>query len=67
MTLHVADVNTILLPVAAICENGNKVTFTGTRGRIVSIKTGRITKFRRHGNVYVMGIGVLNPKSQISR
>ena len=61
MTFQVAQVNKILASVAGICDNGNEVTFTATGGRIVSIKNGRITKFRRHGNVYVMDIWVLNP------
>ena len=61
MTFQVAQVNKILASVAGICDNGNEVTFTATGGRIVSIRNGRITKFRRHGNEYVMDIWVLNP------
>ena len=57
MTFQVAQVNKILASVAGICDNGNEVTFTATGGRIVSIRNGRITKFRRHGNVYVMIYG----------
>ena len=62
MDVQVADVNNILVSVTWICGNGNEVTFTATGGRIVSIRTGRITKFRGHGNVYVMDTWVLNPK-----
>ena len=61
MTFQVAQVNNILASVAGICDNGNEVTFTATGGRIVSIRNSRIAKFRRHGNVYVMDIWVLNP------
>ena len=61
MTFQVAQVNKILASVAGIYDNGNEFTFTATGGRIVSIRNGRITKFRRHGNVYVMDIWVLNP------
>ena len=61
MTFQVAQVNKILASVAGICDNSNEVTFTATGVRIVSIRNGRIDKFRRHGNVYVMDIWVLNP------
>ena len=60
MTFQVAKVNKILASVAGICDNGNEVTFTKTDGRIVNVTTGRITQFRRHGNVYVMDIWVMN-------
>ena len=61
MTFLVADVNQILVSVVDICDNGSEVTFTATGGKIASIKTGRITKFRRHGHVYVVDIWFLNP------
>ena len=61
MTFQVAQVNKILASVAGICDNGSEVTFTSTGIRKVSTKNVRITKFRRHGNVYVMDIWVLNP------
>ena len=56
-----ARVNKILASVALICDNGNDVTFTKTGGKIRNLKSGRITEFRRQGNVYVMDIWILNP------
>ena len=44
-----------------ICDNGNEVTFTAAGGRIVSITAGRITKPRRHSDVYAMDTWVLKP------
>ena len=61
MKVQAAQVSNILASVAGICDNGNEVAVTTTGGRIVSVRNGHITKFRRHGKVYVMDIWVLNP------
>ena len=61
MTFQVSAVHKILASVAGICDNGNTVVFTSQGGIIKNIKTGRETRFRRQGSVYVMDIWVLNP------
>ena len=61
MTFQVSAVNKILASVAGICDNGNTVVFTSQGGIIKNTKTGRETRFRGQGNVYVMDIWVLNP------
>ena len=67
MTFQVSAVNKILASVAGICDNGNTILFTCTGGTIKSIATGRETKFRRQGNVYVMDIWVANPSHAESK
>ena len=54
VTCQVAGVNKILASVALICDNGNHVIFRDVGGEIVNDKTGAVTPFRRHGNIYVL-------------
>ena len=62
MVCQIARVNKILASIAAICDKGNEVVFRSDGGYITSLATGKITHFRRLGNVYVLDAWVLNPK-----
>ena len=64
MVFQVAAVNKILASIAGICDNGNSVLFRSDSGKITNPKDGRETKFRRHGNVYVMDMRVRNPRAK---
>ena len=54
MTCQVAAVNKILASVGQICDGGNEVLFRCDGGEIRHLKSGKITPFRRIGNVYAM-------------
>ena len=54
MTCQVAAVNKILASVGQICDGGNEVLFRYDGGEIKHLKSGKITPFRRIGNVYAM-------------
>ena len=54
MTCQVAAVNKILASVAQICDGGNEVLFRYGGGEIRHLKSGKVTFFRRVGNVYAM-------------
>ena len=61
MTCQVAAVNKILASVAGICDQGSEVRFRTEGGVIEDLKSGALTHFRRHGNVYVMDAWIPNP------
>ena len=61
MTCQVAAVNKILASVAGICDQGAEVRFRSEGGVIEDLKSGALTHFRRHGNVYVMDAWIPNP------
>ena len=48
--------------MAGICDGDNEVTFRKTNGFIKNLKTGLITWFRRHGNIYLMDAYIPNPE-----
>ena len=54
MTCQVAAVNKILASVGQICDGGNEVLFRYDGGEIRHLKSGKVTAFRRIGNVYAM-------------
>ena len=49
-----APVTKPLLAISHICDSGHEVVFNKTGGRIINIKSGRTTAFRRKNNVYVL-------------
>ena len=61
MTCQVAAVNKILASVAGICDQGSEVRFRTEGAVIEDLKSGALTHFRRHGNVYVMDAWIPNP------
>ena len=54
MTCQVADVNRILASVGQICDGGDEVLFRYDGGEIRHLKSGKVTAFRRIGDVYAM-------------
>ena len=62
LVCQVAKVNKILASVAGICDGDNEVTFRKKNGFIKNLKTGLITWFRRHGNIYLMDAYIPNPE-----
>ena len=54
MTCQVAVVNKILASVGQICDGGNEVLLRQDGGEIRHLKSGKITTFRRIGNVCAM-------------
>ena len=54
MTCQVAAVNNILASVAQTCDGGSEVLFRYDGGEILHLKSGKVTLFRRVGNVYAM-------------
>ena len=55
-----APVTKPLLSVSHICDGGHEVTFKKDGGTVLNIKSGRVTEFRRKGNVYVLDMVIEN-------
>ena len=64
MTCQVAAVNKILASVGQICDGGNEVLFRYDGGEIRHLKSGKVTPFRRIGNVYAMDAWILKASGE---
>ena len=64
LTFQVAKVNKMLASVAGFCDANNEVMFRKHGGIIRNLDTGKITPFRRHGNIYLMDAYIPNPDHQ---
>ena len=67
MTCQVAAVNKILASVAQICDGGNEVLFRYDGGEIRHLKSGKVTFFRRVGNVYAMDAWIAKTPDESER
>ena len=67
ITCQVAAVNKILASVAQICDGGNEVLFRYDGGEIRHLKSGKVTFFRRVGNVYAMDAWIAKTPDESER
>ena len=54
MTFQITDVRRPLCSVAKLCDRGNRVVFGRGGGVIHNLSSGRMTPFRRRGNIYAL-------------
>ena len=58
MTFQITDVRRPLCSVGKICDRGNRVIFGRGGGVIHNLSSGRLTPFKRRGNIYALDLWV---------